>query len=104
MPANKTDFSTLLHDIKYLQTSGRPEHQSYWDDMAIRDSDSDIAGYATTVGLNLREIMGLEFNGPISGKSAAETRRIGDQLLYYVKHDPHYSRLFQRYNVDPDDY
>lgn len=105
MPANKTDFATMLHDIDYLRTAGHPELQRQVDDRAIHNSEwTKIEGLATVAGLSLRKILDLEYNKPMEGYTAEQTQQIGEAAIQYVMNDPHYYKLFDYYGVDPSQY
>lgn len=104
LPANKTDFATLLHDIKYLQTAGEPSNQWHWDKQAIRDSSLDLPGIATTIGLTTRKVLGLTFNKPLKNYTSQQTQQLGNRALLYVKTHQPYKSLFRKYDIDPDSY
>ncbi len=104
LPSNKTDFATLLHDIDYLRTAGRPELQDAADLRAIRNADSDIAGYATSFGLRTRMFFNATFNQPIKGYTPQQTQKIGEKAWHWVKYHEPYKSLFTKYSVDSNQY
>jgi len=53
LPANKTDFVTLLHDIEYSVKTNPMQA----DLRAIRKSEWDIPGIATKIGLTMRTLL-----------------------------------------------
>jgi len=102
-PQNKTDFATLLHDIDYLRTAGRPDKQWEADKRAIRNSAFSIEGLATGIGLTTRGILGMEFNTPIKGYTSLETQVIGLRTWNWLKRSQ-YANYFAMYDISPEDY
>lgn len=69
------------------------------DNLAIQNSDNDLPGIATKIGLTLRKMFALKFN-KARNMSTAKARLIGNALMQIVKSDKSYSELFHLYNVD----
>jgi len=103
-PNNKTDFVTLLHDIDYLRYAGFSEKQNELDQKAIRYTDYSLPGLATSLGLRTRRVFDLNFNTPIPGYTAQETRFIGQQVWDWLLQQPDYIQYFNKYNIDLNDY
>ncbi len=89
----------MLHDIQYLQYSGIKNVDEI-DDLAIKLSDYDLPGIATKIGLTLRKALGLTFNKH-KRLSDPDARILGSELMNFVKTNPIYAQLFQKYNIDP---
>jgi hypothetical protein len=93
MPKNKTDFVTLLHDIQYMQKIDPVQA----DNIAIANADYSLPGIVTKTGLTIRKYLGLKFNDD-------KHYEIGDLAMNFIMKSPQYSKLFTKYNVDPQDY
>lgn len=97
LPANKTDFVTMLHDIEYM---GKSTPLSS-DIRAIRNSDYTLQGLATKMGLITRSVIdalpfvNLKFNKP---------GNVGRSLMMYVLTSPVYRPLFDKYQINPNQY
>lgn len=97
MPANKTDFVTMLHDIEYLGKT----NPLLSDLRAIRNADWTLPGLATKLGLGTRIALdalpgfNIKFN---ANKGLSYT------LMFYLLEHPVYSKLFQEYNINPMQY
>lgn len=81
LPANKTDFVTMLHDIDYMSTATPLSS----DIRAIRNSDYSLPGLATKMGLITRSALdalpgvNLKFNQPSN---------VSRNLMMYVLTSP----------------
>jgi hypothetical protein len=87
-----------------MQSAGRPQDQWKYDKLAIQNSEFDLPGLATGLGLSLRQVFGLNFNTATQGYTNQQTQQEGDQLMHIVRTDPQYSQLFSKYNVDQSEY
>jgi len=103
LPANKTDFAAMLHDIQYMQYAGASEKDiEHADNLAMGNSDNSTAGIATKIGLSTRKVLGIRFDKPLDGVTVETTQLIGNKLMNYVKDN--YSQLFNQYNINPQLY
>jgi hypothetical protein len=103
MPNNRTDAVTLLHDIDYLRFSGL-QRSDVLDDRAIAAADYSLPGMVTKAGLTLRKFSGLNFDTPVDGLTAQQTRTLGEKLFAYVKLNPKYNAMFRKYGLNPFTY
>lgn len=97
-PINKTDFVAMLHDIDYLMGSGDYRWTSQADSRAVSNAGWTPGGILMKVGLRARQILDLPFN------NYTDNNQIASSLMYIVKNDPVYAKLFKIHGVNPSDY
>ncbi len=98
MPINRTDFVAMLHDIDYLMGSGDYDWTKQADARAIRNAGWINGGALMKIGLGVRKLLDLPFN------NYTLNNKVASSLLYIVKNDPVYKKLFDKYNISPDMY